>query len=153
MTKYELYYQTARFQYTEQMNRNRLLETKAGVSLGFGATMLGLVGLTIEHWSGWSIYPAVLMFLAFLWTAFFGVVGVLFKKDFQLSPHLSELSANLPEFEEEGLQEWVADAFAKSVCKNDRILLEKANWTQWALLSVVAEGFLLGIVVLSCGTF
>ena len=152
MTKYELYYQTAMFQFSKQLQRNRQLETKAGVSFGLGATMLGLAGLTVEHWSGWSIYPAILMLLGFLWTAFFGV-GVLFKKPFEMAPDLSELSANLPDYETDSLQEWVADAFAESVSKNDEILLDKANWTQFALWSLLAEGLLLGIVVLSCGTF
>ena len=73
MTKYELYFQVSQLHLAEQTARNRQLETKAGAAFGLGATLIGLAGLTVAHWSYWSIYPAGFLLTSFLFVAFFSL--------------------------------------------------------------------------------
>ena len=150
MDKYDLYYQVAHSHLVEQDTRNQQLEFKASGAIAVSATLMGLAGLTVEHWGSLSQFPAFFMLLAFIVTAS-STMPILWTKAFSRRPQLAILSGHLrdPQFGDNGLTDWVADEFTTSIKHNDDLLSSKAKWFRVSLSGLVAEGIALGVLILS----
>ena len=147
MNKYELYYQVAQAQASEQQTRKHQIEFRASAALGLGATVLGLAGLTVTTWSDVLIIPAILIVALFLLEARFALLALDINK-FHKSPPLSVLYNHLgdPEYSDEGLISWAGASISEAVGNNDELLGKKARHLHWSLRLLLVESTMLGVI-------
>ena len=109
-----------------------------------------MLGLTIDRWSCAAIAPLVTFGMFGLGAIGYSLLALLVEA-WEYKPHPSELSRNLhdPEkYQDDGLTEWTADAFTKSVEENLPRLDRKARRVGTAVSLVAAQAVSLGAVLI-----
>ena len=152
MNKFELYCQVARAHAQEQQARHQQFLMRAGIILGFSATLVGLAGLTVSGLGSWNLVWIIPfgMMLAFFLLVAVSYTLVLWTYTGHRSPGLREFSENLSrddiDFCDEVAAKWVGDAYSEAINVDEVKLEGKAIMLRVALIGLVAEAASLAVL-------
>ena len=148
MDKTELYYQTARSKVDRQERLWEALTAKTLRLLGFGGAALA-TGAVIVRWGASPMdffstpsYIFLAMLGLFLCAAALCVWTIRIC-DWHVNPNLTYLAQYLPDYDDNGLIEWVGDEYTTSVEANQLRLKDMAIMIQASLYLILASSMML----------
>ena len=145
MNKYELYSQVARdkFQYQDALHKD--FGSKAiNLSVFSGALLAtATVLLRLSGESAALSQPSVCLFVTvgvlFLLTAGSGLFNLL-PRGWRHNPTLEELAEHLPNYQDQGIIDWVGDEYRRSVTSNQPRLDQMAITLQVTIVLLILQG-------------
>lgn len=153
MNKAELYYGEVCRRAEEQYKASQHSSSTAIAVLGFAGILLSLTPFAASEWTDYSIYPAIIISIAFIAVTISTVSG-LWSRYWEFQPNLSELVKHIEslEYDDEALILWSAKWMSDAVANNKRPLRIKALCLRIAYIGLSIEALSL-ITIFSLGVF
>ena len=158
MDRYELYYNFVHSQILEQNTRMRTTQGRAISVMTLATALLGVAGLIVSDFT-WGInslpqllasFFAVAVVVCFTATIILSLMTMIVGQ-WYISPPPNELRSHIPnpEYEDDGLVEWVADGMTEAYHHNNKVLAKKSEHLQCAMGAFWGEvGFLVVLVII-----
>ena len=158
MDRYELYYNFVHSQILEQNTRLKTTQGRAISVMTLATALLGVTGLIVSDFIGeinslpqiLASLPAVAVVVCFTVSIFLSTM-TMFVRKWYISPHPNELRSHIPnpEYEDDGLVEWVADGMTKAYHCNNEILDEKSKYLELTMRAFWCEVAFLVVLVIT----
>jgi hypothetical protein len=151
----EVYYTITTSRLDAQMQQIDQLDTKAATVFTFASVILaffaGLLPITtLPAASHAKIFDIILLFLAGI--VYSMLVVCIFKayqaRDWSLRPDLTALQTHYVDYDEQNMQEWIADECLQSIQSNEPLIKQKASWLNKAFITLACE---VGLIVVTAG--
>jgi hypothetical protein len=153
MNKAEFYYTEVCRRTEEQNQARKQFDNTAIAVLGFAGILLSLTPFAASKWSDYSIYPAIILGVAFIALAVSTIYG-LWLRNWQFQPNLPKLFKHIKskKHKDEDLILWSANCMSDAIANNKKPLKIKAICLLIAYIFLSIEALSL-IAIFSLGVY